>query len=212
MLLHRILLADDHALLLDAFSKLLEPDFTVVGKLQNGRSVLHEARKLRPDIILLDMHMPLLNGLEAGRQIKKLMPEIQLVYLTVDEDPELVNEAIQAGASGYLIKNSAASELFHALREVVQGRVYITPLLKQAMEKKFVQGTGKRLMTQKLTSRQREVLQLLGEGHSMKQIGSILHVTPRTVAFHKYRMMEDLRMKSGAELIHLAMQEGLLAK
>ncbi len=207
----RILLADDHSLLLDAFGKLLETKFNIVGKVRDGRALLQQVRTLKPDIILLDINMPLLNGLEAGRQIKKMLPEVKIIYLTVNEDPDLVNEAVRAGASGYLIKSSAASELFHGLSEVTQGRTYITKLLNEAMEESFVQGPKRKRNAQQLTSRQREVLQLLGEGYSMKQIASILKITPRTVAFHKYRMMEDLRLKTGAELVHLAMNEGLLS-
>jgi DNA-binding NarL/FixJ family response regulator len=210
--LPRILLADDHSLLLDAFAKLLEPEFQVVAKVCDGRGLLHEARKLRPDIILVDMNMPLMNGLEAGRQIKKLMPDIKIIFLTVNEDPDMVNAAMESGASGYLIKNSAASELLHALREVMQGRSYITHLLKSAMEEAFVQGPQRNGLSRKLTSRQREVLQLLSEGYSMKEVGNFMNVTPRTVAFHKYRIMEVLRLKKSAELIHVAMKEGLVGK
>ncbi len=212
MSLTRILLADDHSLLLDAFSKLLETKFNIVGKVCDGRTLLQQARTRKPDIILVDINMPILNGLEAGRQIKKLMPQIKIIYLTVNEDPDLVKEAVEAGASGYLIKNSAASELLHAISEVMQGRTYITRLLHKAMEESFVQWPNKKRKAQQLTSRQREVLQLLGEGHSMKHIASMLHITPRTVAFHKYRMMEDLRLKTSAELIQLAMKEGLVSK
>ena len=166
--------------------------------------------KTRPDVILLDMNMPLMNGLDAGRQIKKLMPEIKIIFLTVNEDPDMVNEAMQAGASGYLIKNSAASELLHALREVMQGRSYITHLLKKTMEECFVQGPKRTNVSRKLTPRQREVLRLLSEGYSMKEVANFMNVTPRTIAIHKYRIMEVLRLKRSAELLCLAIKEGLV--
>ena len=205
----RVLLADDHKLLLEAFHKLLEPDCEVVGKVADGRALLAAASELEPDIIVLDIAMPLLNGLDAGGQIKKMMPDVKLIFLTVNEDPDFVSEAFRVGASGYLLKSSAASELFQAIQDACLGRTYVTPLVAQGMVDSFIEGPKRRKASGKLTPRQREVLQLLAEGRSMKETAAILNVTPRTVAFHKYRMMEELRLKTNAELIRFAIKRGL---
>ena len=210
MLRPRVLLADDHRLLLEAFHKLLEPAVTVVGAVADGHALLEAAGRLRPDIIVLDIGMPLLNGFEAGRQIKKKMPEIRLIFLTVNEDPDFVTEAFGAGASAYLLKKSIGTELFSAIQQVMNGHTYVTPLLADKMDESFARGTRQKKTTERLTPRQREVLQLLVEGHSMKQAAVILNVTQRTIAFHKYRMMEELRLKTNAELIHFAIKEHLV--
>ncbi len=205
----RVLLADDHKLLLEAFQKLLEPDCEVVGGVADGRALLAAASELEPDIIVLDIAMPLLNGLDAGGQIKKMMPDVKLIFLTVNEDPDFVSEAFRVGASGYLLKSSAASELFQAIQDACLGRTYVTPLVAQGMVDSFIEGPKRRKASGKLTPRQREVLQLLAEGRSMKEAAAILNVTPRTVAFHKYRMMDELRLKTNAELIRFAIKRGL---
>jgi DNA-binding NarL/FixJ family response regulator len=211
MVVHpRVLLADDHSILLEAFKKLLEPDCEVVGTAVNGRELLDVASRLKPDVIVLDMAMPLLNGLEAGRQLKHLMPQTKLIYLTVNEDPDFAAEAFRIGASGYLLKNSAARELFHAIHEALQCRQYVTPLVRDKMEENFIQGSKATLGTAEMTSRQREVLQLLVEGYSMKQVAGILKVTARTVAFHKYRIMSHHRLKSNADLVRFAIEQGTL--
>ena len=207
----RVLLADDHKLLLEAFQKLLEPDCEVVGSVTDGRALLAAASKLKPDIIVLDISMPILNGLDVGRQLKKMMPDVKLIFLTVNEDPDFVSEAFRVGASGYLLKRSAASELFQAIREVCRGRAYVTPLVAQGMVDSFIEGPKRGKASGKLTPRQREVLQLLAEGRSMKEAAAILNVTPRTVAFHKYRMMSALRLKTNAELIQFAIKRGLVS-
>jgi len=210
MLPPRVLLADDHRLLLEAFHKLLEPTVTIVGTVADGHALLEAASRLRPDIIVLDIGMPLLNGLEAGRQIKKKIPEVRLIFLTVNEDPDFVTEAFRAGASAYLLKKSIGSELFRAIQQVMNGHTYITPLLADQMAKSLTQGTKQKKTSERLTPRQREVLQLLAEGHSMKQAAVILNVTQRTIAFHKYRMMDNLGLKTTAELIHFAIKQHLV--
>ncbi len=212
MLPPRVLLADDHSLLLEAFQKLLEPAVTVVGAVTDGHALLEAARRLRPDIIVADVGMPLLNGLEAGRQIKQKMPRVKLIFLTVNEDPDFITEAFHAGASAYLLKKSIGSELFRAIQQVMNGHTYVTPLLENPTGESFVQGPKRKKTSEKLTPRQREVLQLLAEGHSMKQAAVILNVTQRTIAFHKYRMMEGLRLKTNADLIQLAIKESLVAQ
>ncbi len=205
----RVLLAEDHTLLLDAFAKLLEPHCDVVGTAGDGRELLEAAQKLEPDVVVADISMPLLNGLEAGRQLKELLPNTKLVFVTVNEDPDLAAEALRLGASAYVLKKSATSELFHAIREVLAGRSYVTPLvapdgLDGIRERKPRRAT-------ELTPRQREVLQLLAEGNSMKRVADILNVTPRTVAFHKYRMMGELGFGSTAELVQFAVREGIVS-
>ncbi len=206
----RVLLADDHTLLLEAFEKLLEPDYTVVGAVSDGRSLLTAAAELKPDVIVLDIAMPLLNGLDAARQIKKTMPAIKLIFLTMNEDPNVANEAFRAGASGYLLKTSASSELSKAIKEALCGRSYVTPVITQGMVESFIRQPGDNRDAPKLTPRQREVLQLLAEGRSMKEAADILNVKPRTVAFHKYRMMELLNLKNNADLIQFAIREGMI--
>src|SRR4051812_33799192 len=200
----RVLLADDHRLLREAIAHLLEPSCEVVGAVGDGRALLEAAQELRPDIVVLDIAMPLLNGLDAARQLKGLMPEVRLIFLTVSEDPDLAAEAFRAGASGYLLKNSAASELFKAIQEVSQGRSYVTPLATQGLVGTLLREPGPARPAGPLSARQREVLQLLAEGRTMKEIARILAITPRTVAFHKYRMMEELGIRTGAELVQYA--------
>ena len=200
----RVLLADDHELLLGAFEKLLSPECDVVGQVTNGRALVESAEHLKPDVIVLDISMPQLNGLEAGRKIKQSLRDVKLVFLTMNEDSDLAAEAFRAGASGYLLKRSAASELPKAIREVMQGRSYVTPLVTEGLVGAFMNAAAKRKPKRELTPRQREVLQLLAEGRSMKQVAALLDVTPRTVAFHKYKMMEQLNIRSNAELIQFA--------
>ncbi len=206
----RVLLADDHMLLLDAFKKLLEPECDVVGTVADGRALLAAAEQLRPDVIVLDITMPLLNGLDAGRQLKNALPEVKLIFLTMNQDPALATEAFRAGASGYLLKTSAASELLKAIEEATNGRSYVTPLMTQDLVEALMSGPQEWKSASQPTPRQREVLQLLAEGCSMKEAARILGVTPRTIAFHKYRIMEQFRLKSNAELILFAIQQGVV--
>ena len=205
----RVLIADDHVLLADAFEKLLEAEAEVVGKVLDGRALLEQAPRLKPDIVVLDISMPKLNGLEAGEQLKQMMPSVKLIFLTMHKDPNLAVEAFRLGASGYVLKTSAASELFQAVQEVSQGRTYVTPLIAQGLIESFAQDPERRKVS-KLTPRQREILQLLAEGNSMKEVAAILNITPRTVAFHKYRMMDTLGLKSNAELLRLAIKEQMV--
>lgn len=207
----RILLADDHRLLLEAFENLLEPKFEVVGTATDGRALLVAAQELKPDVIVLDIAMPLLNGLGAGQRLKQMMPEVKLIFLTVNEDPDFASEAFRIGASGYLLKNSAASELFQAIEAVLEGKAYVTPLITQGMIEAFQYGHDRSEASVKLTPRQREVLQLLAEGHSMKEAANILDVSPRTVAFHKYRIMEGLQLKTNADLVQFAIKTGIVS-
>ena len=204
----RILMADDHLMLLEAFKALLEPDFEVVGMVTDGRTLVEEFARLHPDVVLLDVAMPLLNGLDAGRQLKAQRRSVKLIYLTMNPDADLASEALRLGASGYVLKSSAAQELKQAIHEALRGRSYITPLITRDVVGSLIE---RRPRQHELTARQREVLQLLAEGKSMKEVAAILDLTPRTVAFHKYRMMEQLRLKSSAELVRFAVQSGVVA-
>lgn len=195
-------------MLLDAFRALLEPEFDVVGTATDGRMLIDEFTRLKPDVVIIDVAMPLLNGLDAGRQIKALQRSVKLIYLTMNPEPDLAGEALRLGASGYVLKSSAAGELKQAIHEALKGRSYITPLITQDVVGLLLE---RREHPQELTTRQREVLQLLAEGRSMKEAAAILSVTPRTVAFHKYRMMEQLRLKTSAELVQYAVKHGIVA-
>jgi DNA-binding NarL/FixJ family response regulator len=203
----RVLLADDHTLLLEAFEKLLIDEFDVVGAVSDGRALVAAVATLRPDVVVVDVSMPLLNGIDATRQIKQAQPETRIIILTMNEDPDLAAEAFRAGASGYLLKRSAASELGTAIREVMKRRSYITPLVAEGLVGSMMEGGDGRPA---LTIRQREIVQLVAEGHSMKEVASILNIAPRTVAFHKYRIMEQLRIRTTAELIQFAIKNHIV--
>jgi len=205
----RVLLADDHELLLGAFEKLLSSECDIVGQVTNGRALVEAAERLKPEVIVLDIAMPQLNGLEAGRKIKQSLRDVKLVFLTMNEDSDLAAEAFRAGASGYLLKRSAASELPKAIREVMQGRSYVTPLVTEGLVESLLR-VDENGGSHELTVRQREVLQLLAEGNSMKEVAAVLKLTPRTVAFHKYQMMEQLHIKSTAELIRYAVRHHIV--
>jgi DNA-binding NarL/FixJ family response regulator len=205
----RILIADDHTLVAEAFKRLLEPECEVVGTVADGRALLRQAPLLKPDLVLVDLNMPLLNGLDASGQLKQAMPKIKIVVLTMNEDPEIAAETLNKWASGYLLKKSAGSELLKAVRDVLQGGKYVTPALKQAVADLAARDsrpeTGRAL-----TPRQREVLQLLAEGHTMKEAAAILNVATRTVAFHKYRIMQDFGLENNSELLRFAMKQKLV--
>jgi DNA-binding NarL/FixJ family response regulator len=204
------MLADDHTLLVEAFCKLLEPHCEVVGTVSDGRTLVETAPALHPDVIIVDIGMPLLNGLEAGLRLKKLMPQVKLIFLTMNKDPDLAVEAMRSGASGYLLKTSAADELIRALKLVLKGKTYVTPQIAREMEKAFINDPRTKARERTLTPRQREVVQLLAEGKSMKEVASVLNLTPRTVAFHKYRAMGELNIRTTAELIQFAIKSRIL--
>jgi len=207
----RVLLADDHRLLREAFARLLESECEVVGGVEDGRAAVAEAARLQPDIVVLDVAMPLLNGLDAARQLQQVLPRVRIIFLTMSEDPDIAAEAFRVGASGFLLKNSAASELLLAIREVSRGRSYVTPLATQGLVQNLLHPGAPTGKAADLSPRQREVLQLLAEGHTMKEIARLLKITPRTVAFHKYSMMEQLGAKSSAELVIEAIKQHLVA-
>jgi DNA-binding NarL/FixJ family response regulator len=207
-------MADDHSLVLAGLRKLVETEGEVVGTVEDGRALVEEAQKLRPDIILLDISMPLLNGLDAARQLTKLVPEAKLIFLTMHATPTYATEAFKAGASGYLIKRSAASELKQAIQAVMRGQHYMTPLITKdvlAATLHHPEGQLRQQSVTTLTPRQREVLQLVAEGKSAKTIASILHISVKTVEFHKARIMDLLDLHSTADLTKYAVAEGLVS-
>ena len=206
----RVILADDHPLMIEALKHMLEPDYEVVGEFTDGHSLVETAEALHPNVIVLDVGMPIMNGLNAGQRLKAMMPTVKLVFLTMNQDQDTAREAFRVGASAYLLKSSAASELVNAVSQVVRGGVYVTPLMTKGMVGSILQNF-KQKKKDHLTLRQKEVLQLLAEGHSMKGAAYILNVSPRTVAYHKYTMMEHLSIKSSAELIEYAIKRSVVA-
>jgi len=207
----RIILADDHNILVDAFKFLLQPHFEVVATFADGHRLVQDAPALKPDVVVLDIGMPIMNGLIAGQRLKQILPRVKLIYLTMNQDPDLAAQAFRLGASGYLVKSSAASELVHAINEALLARSYVTPLMTKDMVGSVIQNLKRRKTHRELTLRQREVLPLLAEGRSMKEVAYQLNVKPRTVAFHKYTMMDQLSLKSSAELIQYAMRSSIVA-
>jgi len=208
----RILIADDHTLVAELCKRLLETEFEVVGVVSDGRALLRAVSDLKPDVVVVDIAMPILNGLDAGRQVKQMLPAVKLVFLTMNSDPEVAAEAFARGASGYLLKTCAAAEMVLAVREVLRGRTYLSKALSRDTIDSL-RWQHKKLVTEdeRLTDRQREVLQLLAEGKVMKEVGGFLHMTTRTVAYHKYRIMEVLGAKSNAELVKYAVRNHIIA-
>ena len=202
----RILIADDHQLLADACKSLLEPEFQVVGIVLDGRHLIAAAAELKPDIIILDIYMPHLNGLDAGGQVKQKFPAMKLVFMTMTQAADVAAEAFRRGASAYVLKQSAGDELLLAIRKVNQGASYLSPLIvKETVT--YLLNQGENFSEEKqITQRQSEILQLLAEGMSMKEVANVIDVKPGTVAFHKYRMMETLNVKTNAELLEYAIK------
>jgi DNA-binding NarL/FixJ family response regulator len=207
----RILLADDHKLMAEALQHLLETDFDVVATVSDGRALIKAAGELKPELVVVDIGMPLLNGLDAADQLKALQPDIKVVFLTQNREPRYAVEAFRRKASGYLLKDSAASELTTAIREALQGRSYVSPLIAEGMLNHALNQEPGDAGLRELSAREREVLQLLAEGKSMKEVASVLDISPRTVEFHKYRVMELLGVKTNAELVQYAIRHGLIA-
>jgi DNA-binding NarL/FixJ family response regulator len=198
-------------MLLDALKSVLEPRCEVVGMVGDGRSLLEAAAKLQPDIIVVDIAMPQLNGLDAARQIKHSMPRVKLIFMTMNEDPYLVGEAFRAGASAYLVKQAAALELTDAIELVLKGRTYVTPSIADGLDNIALRSPNVRDHAPEPTPRQREVIQLLAEGRSMKEVASALSITPRTVAAHKYAVMELLQLKTNADLVQYAIKHRIIS-
>jgi RNA polymerase sigma factor (sigma-70 family) len=204
----RVLLADDHVLIAQALEHLLRAEFDVVGTVSDGRALLKAAGELRPDVAVVDIGMPLLNGLDAGEQLKTLHPGIKVVFLTQNREPRFAVEAFRRHASGYLLKDAAASELTAAIRAALSGKTYVSPSIAQSMSEEHPAAAH---ALRNLSTREREVLQLLAEGKSMKEVAAVLEISPRTVEFHKYRIMELLGVHTNAELVQQAIKLGLVA-
>lgn len=206
----RVLLADDHALVLEGFKKLLEEHAQVVGSVEDGRSLLDAAKRLRPDIVVLDISMPKLNGLDAARRLRKILPETRLIFVTVHADADYVNQAFKAGASAYLLKRSAGSELSQAIEAVKNGNYYVTSLIAKDLVHSAISETEPSAGGQdRLPMRQREILQLVAEGLTLKEIASTLGLSPKTVEYHKSKLMEQLGLHTTAELTKYALAHGL---
>lgn len=207
----RLLLADDHRMVAEGLRGLLEPEYQLVGIVEDGRALLEAADRLMPNVVVADVSMPLLNGIEAVRQLKKKNKEIVVVFLTMHLDVAYAASAFEAGASGYVLKHSAASELLTAIRSALKGQTYITPMLAGELlnyQRNRPKNDGEEGPA-RLTSRQREVLQLIAEGLSVKEAAAVLGISTRTVEFHKYSMMESLGLKSSAELVRFAVEHGI---
>jgi DNA-binding NarL/FixJ family response regulator len=206
----RILLADDHTMVIEGIRSLLEEKgHDVVGVVSDGRALVDAAPRLKPDVVILDISMPLLNGFDAAARLKQLLPKVKIVFLTMKDDPNLAAAVLSLGPVGYVLKHSAASELLTAITEVLRGKPYVTPRLKP--ENWAVREARARQFSKDLTPRQREVLQLLAEGHAMKEVGGILNVSEKTVMFHKYHIMRSFNVRSNAELVLLALNQGLIS-
>jgi len=206
-----VLVADDHSLIVEAFRKLLEPKFDVVGVASDGRELLELALKTKPDVILLDLGMPNLNGFDAGRQVKKLLPTSKIVVVTMSEDGYTADAALCEWAAGFITKTSAASQLLNAIEAALTGKQYIVPQIALRLSQHFIDDPHSS-RRQGLTFREREVLQLLAEGLSMKQAAAELHITPRTIAFHKYKIMKRYDLKSNSTFLRFAMEQQVPAR
>jgi DNA-binding NarL/FixJ family response regulator len=209
---HRVLLADDHEIFVEGLQRILEPRFELVGAVRDGRALLDEAERLRPDVIVTDVAMPRLNGLDAVRQLRKRGVRTKVVFLSMHADPDLVTEAFRAGASGYVLKSAAARELLEGIEAVLAGKVFLSPAIEQPVLEAFMRSGGDRgKASVELSERQREVLQLVAEGRTMKEIASTLGISPRTAEAHKYDLMEKLGIKTTAELIQWAIMRGVIS-
>ncbi len=202
----RVLIADDHILVAQAFRRALEPAYDVVGVVADGRALVSAALDLKPSLVVCDISMPLLNGMEAAKIVKAQLPAVMFVFLTMDQDPDLAAAAFRMGGRGYLLKNSDLDELPRCLEAVRSGRRYLTPLIAGGRIPDLLLEAGDLPSLDALSPREREVLQLLAEGHSMVEIAGMLEITPRTVAFHKYRLMDRLHLESNSELVQLAIR------
>jgi DNA-binding NarL/FixJ family response regulator len=207
----RLLLADDHTLLLEGIRLMLEPEFDLVGSVEDGQALLVAAKTLKPDVILLDISMPRLNGIDAARQLRKLLPSARLIFLTMHAGDDYVTEAFRAGAMGYILKRAAASELLTAIHTVLKGNHYVSPLVtRNALDLLVSSSKPGGKLSDRLTQRQREVLQLVAEGRSRKEIASILNISVKTVEFHKGKLARELNLQTVADFIHYAIEHGII--
>ncbi len=212
MSLPRVLLADDHRVVAEGLKGLLETKFELVGIVEDGRALLSAVAELDPDVVVLDISMPLLNGIQASEQLKKDKARAKVVFLTMHMDVSYAIRALELGASAYVLKHAAATELVTAIQEALKGNTYISPMIAGEVMQSFLekkQSTSTKRDQNQLTLRQREVLQLLAEGHTVKNIAAMIHISPRTVEFHKYRIMENLNLRTQADLVKFALEHGI---
>ena len=207
----RVLLADDHAVVIDGLSRLLEPEFEIVGKVGDGRALLEAAKRLKPDLIVADISMPVLNGIEAIRQVKKANLHAKVIILSMHTEVEFGVEAIRSGASGYVLKHSASEALSHAIHEVLEGRTYVSPRIAIDVHSSLLESSSQPSKTAiVLTQREREVLQLVAEGRTISGIANILKIASRTVVFHKSNIMDKLGVRTTADLTRSAISHHLV--
>jgi DNA-binding NarL/FixJ family response regulator len=206
----RILLADDHTLVVEALKHLLQGEFDVVGTVGDGRALVAAAAELEPDVVIVDIGMPLLNGLDAGEQLKALRPATKVIFLTQNREPMMAAEAFRRKASGYVLKDAAASELSVAIRAAMRGGSYISPGIAEGVSDADGTRAAGAPGARELSAREREVLQLLAEGKAMKEVAAVLHISARTVEFHKYRIMQLVGAKTNADLVHYAIKHGIV--
>ena len=208
----RVLIADDHSMVIDGLRALLEPEYEVVGAVNDGRAVLPEVRRLQPDVVVIDISMPLLNGLDCARQLRDAGCTAKILILTMHPDATLAQEALAAGASGYVLKSSPGSELKAALGDVLRGRIYLSPAVTRDMDEVMGRMTSiHEDVWARLTPRQREVLQLLAEGKSHKELANVLNISVKTAEYHKYAILDKLGLKTNAELVQYAIRHGIIA-
>ena len=205
----RILIADDTPVA-EAFKDLIEPDYQVVKIVSDAKTLLSAATEMKPDVVLIDMDMSSLSGSDLGLELKELLPKTKVILLAMNDDPDVASKALCQWSSGYLLKKSADIELKRAIGEVLRGHTYVTPSIAQKLIDEFIR-TPQQSRAKELTARQRQVLQLLAEGHSMKEAAEILNIAVRTIAFHKYRIMEDFGLKTNSDLVRFAMREHLIS-
>ena len=205
----RVLIADDHAVVAEGLSSILQKRCEVIGIVRDGRELVAQAPKLNPDIIVLDIGMPVLNGLDAAEQLSQILPHVKFVFLTMKDDPNLAAAALNLGKVGYVLKHSLSSELLLAVSEVLQGKSYVTPKLRS--DDWAIQASRARQLSKELTPRQREVLQLLAEGRPMKEVADILKISEKAIMFHKYRIMALFNLKNNSELVLFALKHHLIS-
>ena len=205
-----VVIADDHTLVAEACKNLLEPEFEVAGVVADGRALLEVVEELRPDVVIADIAMPLLNGLDAGELIKQKYRAVKLIFLTMSVAPDVAAEAFRRGASGYVLKHCSADELLVAVRRAIHGESYLSSLITKDAVKYLLRASAAYHEEKRISSRQKEVLQLLAEGKAMREIASILDIKAGTVAFHKYKIMETLGLKSTADLIQYAVRKNMI--
>ena len=207
----RVLLADDHSILVDGLRQVLASEVMLLGTAEDGRALLKAASELEPDIVIADISMPVLNGIDATKALKKAYPKLKVIILTMHANVKFAEAAFRAGADGYVVKRSAATELVTAIREVQKGCAYVTPLVAKDILEFFIERVPSTSRAENLTSRQREVLQLIAEGYSIKGIADALHISAKTVESHRYTIMKELDLHTTAELTRYAIQRGIVS-